>query len=141
MESKETMYNDCVSTGCGWKCCGLCGTSGILMLPQEYEKFNVGETGKHLEVLDDNYLGGKIVKCNAKDTSNCDGGYKPIQCSVYPLWKKDEEILHSTRCPMTKLVKAKHVTNSIKLLDDYAKLVDITEFLKNAKVNSYEKID
>lgn len=141
MSSKDSMLGDCLSTGCGWKCCSY-GAQGILMLPKEYEQIKEGKA-KHLEMVDNDYLGGKIVKCIAKDTSNCDNGYKPIQCSAYPFWVRstDEnaEVENSKRCPMSKKAMSKHKDDAVKLIKDYGEKVEIKDFLKQAKVNNYEK--
>jgi len=135
------MLGDCLSTGCGWKCCTY-GAEGILLLPKEYDRIEEGKA-EHLEIVNDNYLGGKIVKCIAKNTANCDKGYKPIQCSAYPFWIRatdnDTDVENSLRCPMPKKTMSKHKDKAVQLIKEYAKGVDIADFLKKAKVKNYEK--
>ena len=139
MGSKENMLGDCLSTGCGWKCCKY-GAEGILLLPKEYEKIEEGKA-EHLKMINDDYFGGKIVRCTAKNTANCDNGYKPIQCSVYPFWIKNGDVVSSLRCPMPKKKMKKHQAEAVVKLIEYNEKVNIKEFLKKAKVNNYEKFD
>lgn len=137
------LLNACVGAGCDWKCCGFGSNSGhIIMLPNEYEK---AEGSKHhLEVIDDNYNGGKKVRCNAKNTANCDCGYKPIQCKVYPLWISGKNIANrSLKCPLSNKDVEAHINTSISIIDDYKaknKDIDLDTFLDKAEVDRYEKL-
>lgn len=150
MKSNENTITDCESSGCGWKCCNYGKDGHIILLPNEVESIerNAGNHLNHLEVIDDDYMGGKKVKCNAQDTSNCDGGYKPIQCSLYPLWFRttDQEnptVEKSERCPLSEVTAAVHKLECVKIIDNYKNqnpTVEIDLFLQNATVNSYKNL-
>lgn len=78
---------DCLSAGCGFRCCYRMGQSrkiGVAVFPSEVER--VAKESPHLQVLDDDYHGGKLMLCTAQDTATCDGGYKPMDCQFYPLF-------------------------------------------------------
>lgn len=137
------MIDLCSTSGCGWACCNYGKDGHIIMLPEEYES----ATGSldHLEVIDEDYRGGKKVKCIASNTINCDGGYKPIQCGVYPLWIKSEdnvEVVKSMKCPLSHTHLIDHANESMKIIADYKSKhpeVEVENFIKNAEVDRYEK--
>ena len=143
MKTDEVLISNCENSGCGWKCCNFGRDGHIIMLPNEYEKAD-SYTG-HLEVIDDNYNGGKKVKCRALNTSICDGGYKPIQCAVYPLWvtsETDAELVKSTKCPLSHDVLNEHSYKSLTIISNYKNSnpdVDVESFIKSAEVDRYEK--
>src|SRR5262245_32516342 len=77
---------DCLSAGCGFRCCYKMGMSkkiGIAVFPSEVEK---ALAAPHLSVLKEDYYGGRLMVCSAKNTATCDGGYKPMDCRFYPLF-------------------------------------------------------
>ena len=78
------LIKHCSISGCGWKCCDFGSKGHIVMLPTEYE--SAKGSLSHLKIVNDNDNSGKNVKCIAKDKSNCDGGYKPIQCRTFPVF-------------------------------------------------------
>ena len=96
---KNGLLAQCRTAGCGWKCCNFGKEGYILMLPYEYE---TGAGSKaHLEVVDEDYFGGKKVKCVARDCSVCDKGYKPIMCRTYPYWMRSvskDILMRSEKC-------------------------------------------
>ena len=96
---KNGLLAQCRTAGCGWKCCNFGKECYILMLPYEYE---AGAGSKdHLEVVDEDYFGGKKVKCVARDCSVCDNGYKPIMCRTYPYWMRSvskDILMRSEKC-------------------------------------------
>ena len=130
------LINHCVNSGCGWKCCDFGSEGHIIMLPTEYEK--AGDVS-HINVIDDDYMGGKKVKCVAKDKKTCDGGYKPIQCRTFPLWvRSDERIEQSTRCPLNSSQTKEHEAIAIKMVNEFG-VSD--EFLDKAEVCRYVEKD
>ncbi len=77
----------CPHKGCGFKCCDFQQTNSIFMYPGEIEQARAqGKSMAHLQVLDSDYHGGVRVRCWAKDTGTCDGGYKPLDCASYPFF-------------------------------------------------------
>ena len=138
------LLDHCKNTGCGFKCCsfGSTGATGYtLMLPNEYE--TADKDVSHLKVIDDDYFGGKKVQCTATDLFSCNGGYKPVQCRVYPIWVKDvddEIILKSLKCPLTENVLDDHKEYALSLMKTYkgASREVLNNFLHNAAVDRYK---
>lgn len=82
-----SLLTGCATSGCGWKCCQFMQGNYIVMYPGELEAAReAGESTAHLNLLATDKFGGLRATCNAADTANCDGGYKPIDCSTYPLF-------------------------------------------------------
>lgn len=140
----DGIINHCKNSGCGFKCCsfGSTGSTGYtLMLPNEYE--TADKDVSHLKVIDDDYFGGKKVQCVATNLFECDGGYKPIQCRVYPVWIKnieEEVVLKSLKCPLNEDVLDKHKADALQTLKSYkgASREELSIFLSNAQVNRYK---
>ncbi len=77
----------CPHKGCAFKCCDFKQMVHILLYPGELEAARAqGRSLAHLEILDDTYHGGMRVRCRAKNTATCDGGYKPLDCLSYPFF-------------------------------------------------------
>jgi len=77
----------CPHKGCAFKCCNFQQMAHIVMYPGELEAAVAqGKSVGHLQVLDANFHGGVSVRCRAQDTSNCDHGYKPLDCVSYPFF-------------------------------------------------------
>lgn len=143
MESNKATLDSCETSGCGWKCCNIPKDGGhIILLPEELETAK-GSTN-HLEVIDDSYNGGKKVICKAKDTANCDGGYKPVQCGVYPLWvTSGSKTKRSMKCPLSDLKVSLHKKEAIEVINEYKENhpnIDLDDFLDKAEVDRYEDI-
>lgn len=141
---KKGIIEACKSTGCGFKCCSFGSTKSngsTILLPGEYE--NAKGSVSHLQVLDDNYFGGKKVRCIAKEPFCCDGGYKPIQCRVYPLWIssiKDKLILKSLKCPLKEDALTNHLQDAFHLFEEYpyTSREELELFLSKVKVDRYK---
>jgi hypothetical protein len=111
------------------------------MLPEEFESADASTN--HLEIIDDNYRGGKKVLCKAKDTANCDGGYKPAQCGIYPLWLTTDEKLRSLKCPLSNAAAEAHIPEAQAIIDKYRSEhpdVDLDKFIDEAEVDRYEQL-
>lgn len=80
--SNKGLIRACENSGCGWKCCSFGSDGHIVILPHELDGHE--KEISHLQIIDDDYFGGKKVKCIAKDCKSCDNGYKPIMCKTYP---------------------------------------------------------
>lgn len=77
----------CPHKGCAFKCCDFKQMVHILLYPGELEEARAqGRSLAHLEILEENYHGAPRVRCRAKNTANCDGGYKPLDCRSYPFF-------------------------------------------------------
>lgn len=104
----------CPYQNCKFTCCEFQQGNYIVMYPGEVEKAK--EENKkltHLELTP--YHGGYKAICKAKDTSCCDGGYKPLDCSSYPFFPTvpDQAIevnLKGKKCPLTPLHLKEHRT-------------------------------
>ena len=139
MKSNEAMLHACSNSGCGWKCCGFGSDGHIVILPNELEQA-VGSI-EHLKIIDDNDLGGKKVKCIAENKATCDGGYKPIQCGLYPFWINSNNVMRSMKCPLESIDIAEHLVKAKEIISDYKKKnqdVNINDFLDNVYVDRYE---
>lgn len=95
----------CPHNNCGFRCCNFDEGNYILLFPNELkEAEQKGLSTKHLSVIAEDKLGGHKVVCKAKDTSTCDNGYKPLDCSFYPFFPKLEDdklvILRGNKCPL-----------------------------------------
>lgn len=132
----------CRYTDCGWKCCSFGQDGHIVILPHEFD----GNENRisHLQIIDDDYFGGKKVKCVAKDCITCDKGYKPVMCRTYPLWVKSVKkgfISRSQKCPLRNEQLTKHKYFVLDIFDKYRKATlsktDIDDFLSKAWVDRY----
>ena len=112
------LIEHCPTANCGFRCCTRTArVSGIILHPNELDDIPK-EITKHLEIGKD-YNGGTLAKCKAEDTATCDGGYKPLDCQMYPLLPRFKNgvvtkfKIHSvdkkssTKCPLS-LVKLKY---------------------------------
>lgn len=132
---------NCSDTGCGWICCKFNKGNYIVLFPNELK--DVKESVKHLKVIDDNYKGGKKVVCTADNTANCDDGYKPIDCKLYPLWMKEGGYIKGSKCPLPMNIIEDHKVAAQTFIDEYMeknKEVDAYEFMDKISMVGYEKL-
>ena len=140
---KSLKIDSCATSGCGWACCKFQKDSYIIMFPDELEQ---AKNTDHLVVEDHDYKGGgKKVHCHAKDTKNCDNGYKPIHCRLYPVWiRSSETLVRSQKCPLSNAAVAIHSKIAIKTLRQFQKdnpLVDVQKFVDNVEIDRYENFN
>lgn len=135
----------CENSGCGWKCCSFGSDGHIVILPHELDGHQ--KEISHLQIIDDDYFGGKKVKCVAKNCKLCDNGYKPVMCRTYPLWVKSVKksfVFRSGKCPLENEQLTKHKEFVLDLFDNYRKAllpkVDIDVFLSKAWIDRYEPL-
>lgn len=136
----------CANSGCGYKCCDFGSKGHIIMMPNEYES-EWANSLTHLKIIDDDYMGGKKVKCIAKNKVDCDKGYKPIQCRIFPLWVRgNAKIEQSERCPLSHNQTVSHEVVAKEIISDFFRYTlfdndffvkDMTEFLDKAEVCRY----
>lgn len=130
----------CAQANCGYKCCSFGSKGHIVILPHEFD----GHEGEisHLEILDEDYFGGKKVRCVAKDCKKCDDGYKPIMCRTYPLWVKSlnqGSVFRSKKCPLPNESLRSHEDYVLNLVRDFSEgKTDVEDFLSKAWVDNYE---
>ena len=128
----------CRTAGCGLKCCGFGKDGYILLLPHEDKA--IGDKS-HLEVIDDNYFGGKKVKCTARNCAVCDNGYKPIMCRTYPYWMRSvskDILVRSAKCGLSDANLEAHrdyVKNTFKQYSE--KVADVDSFLNAVYIDNY----
>lgn len=135
----------CKIAGCGWKCCSFGSDGHIVILPHELDGHDLEIS--HLQIIDDDYFGGKKVKCVAKDCKSCDNGYKPVMCRTYPLWVKSVKnrfVFRSGKCPLKNEQLDSHKDFTLSLFEDYRNSlfpsVDIDSFLSKAWIDRYEPL-
>lgn len=141
------LIEHCPKAGCGFRCCTRTArVSGIILHPSELD--NVPENMiEHLE-LGKEYKGGVTAKCKAKDTATCDGGYKPLDCQMYPLLPRFKNGVvtkfkvhsidkkKSTKCPLA-LSKLKY--HSRILAEKLNKMTEVHEFFNSLPAVGYKK--
>lgn len=140
---KKGIIRDCAHANCGFKCCSFGNKGHVLILPFEL----LGHEGeiKHLQIINDNYFGGKKVRCRAKNCMTCDGGYKPIMCRSYPLWVRSvskKEVFKSRKCPLPQISLTTHKDYVLSLFEEYSQQIDISldDFLSKAWIDNYEPL-
>ncbi|HXU76607.1 MAG TPA: hypothetical protein VN794_08560 [Methylomirabilota bacterium] len=75
----------------------------ILLYPGELEEARAqGRSLAHLEILEGDYHGAPRVRCRAKNTATCDGGYKPLDCVSYPFFPELPENPASAKLTLSK---------------------------------------
>jgi len=96
----------CPHQGCGFACCSFQQGNYIVTYPGELAAARAAGQGLgHLEVVDAGYHGGERVVCHAADCSNCDGGYKPLDCASYPFFPTLQDgrvttLIKGRKCPL-----------------------------------------
>ena len=134
------LIDSCRESACGWQCCSFGSDGHIVILPKELDdEPNI----KHLKVIDDDYFGGKKVKCVAKNCKTCDSGYKPIMCRAYPLWVKSVSkniVLKSGKCPLRKEHLHDHLVYVMDMFEQHDYYTPIDDFLSKAWVDKYEQM-
>lgn len=126
----EGLLDHCKNTGCGFKCCDFGQEGHIVTFPNELE----GKDTEHLRVIGVTEFGTMKVKCYAEDRKTCDGGYKPIQCRIYPLWI-GKEPMRSSKCPLQNKHLTEHAVYATDLVNSYPE--EITAFKENVFVDKY----
>lgn len=126
----DGLIDHCKNTGCDFKCCDFGQEGYIVAFPNELK----GKDTKHLQVIGETEHGAMKVRCFAKDRKTCDGGYKPIQCRIFPLWI-GKEVMRSSRCPLHNKHLTEHIAYAVDLVSNYP--MDIKDFKKNTLVNKY----
>ena len=132
----------CKGANCGYKCCSFGSDGHIVILPHEFDGHE--KEISHLQIIDDDYFGGKKVKCVAKDCKSCDNGYKPVMCRTYPLWIKSVNkgfVFRSKKCPLSNEQLSNHKEFALSLFNDFRNSllpsVDIDSFLAKAWIDRY----
>lgn len=93
----------CPHKGCAFKCCDFKQMVHILLYPGELEEARAqGRSLAHLEILEESYHGAPRVRCRAKNTATCDGGYKPLDCVSYPFFPELPEDPGSAKLTLSK---------------------------------------
>lgn len=142
MKNTELKISSCKDAGCGFKCCHFQQGNYIVLLPNELD--NVELSTNHLEVIDEDYHGGKKVVCTAKDTSSCDNGYKPIDCGLYPIFPKgDNGYIVGSKCPLHRDTLSTHKEKCEEVLKEYKEKhtdIDLDNFLKKVEMVGYEDL-
>lgn len=82
----------------------------IMLHPGEWESAILSK--KHIEIVDDNFFGGKLGRCKKDcfDQSNCssDNNFKSMDCKTYPFFPRIDKsgnvilVIDGSRCPLSK---------------------------------------
>jgi hypothetical protein len=107
MRNKDGKIITCEMRDCGHTCCGFQHGNYIVLYPGELEEAAAaGQSTTHLQIIDEDYNGGKKAVCMAKNPSVCDGGFKPLDCVSYPLFPARTEngrvdsFIKGKKCPL-----------------------------------------
>ena len=141
----------CQKAECDFPCCKRTGHKGIALLPGEWEQIRP-EQRRHLLLLEADFHGGKLVACRAHHTATCDGGYKPVDCRLYPLWPRFDEDgtlrgwdahlnvekkPRSSKCPLQANQLAVHVQKAGKYVVQLAEDPSMREFFNAVPAIGY----
>lgn len=145
---KKGGITGCSTSGCGWKCCGFMQGNYIVLHPNEIDMaLKNGVSLDHLDIFDTNYYGGARATCHAQDTSVCDNGYKPLDCSSYPLFPmigKQEltnEWLIGEKCPLQISDLKQHLVDVNKTWEHAVKInPSILTWLTKVKLIGYSRM-
>ena len=142
---EKGLIKACKNAGCGFKCCSFGSDGHIVILPHEFDGHE--KEISHLQIIDNDYFGGKKAKCIAKDCKSCDNGYKPVMCRTYPLWVKSVNkgfVFRSGKCPLSNEQLTNHKEFTLSLFNDFRNSllpsVDIDSFLAKAWIDRYVPI-
>jgi hypothetical protein len=76
----------CPKNACAYRCCDFQRGNYIVLFPGELEEAAArGDSVGHLRITAREWGGYRAV-CEARDTSTCDGGHKPLDCQSYPFF-------------------------------------------------------
>lgn|SRR5215470_4768618 len=76
----------CPKNACAYRCCDFQQGNYIVLFPGELEEATArGDSVAHLRIMAHEFGGYRAI-CEARDTSTCDGGYKPLDCQSYPFF-------------------------------------------------------
>ena len=136
----------CPKNGCDFHCCDFNQNNFIVLLPNELDYINEMKTShKHLEIIEAKSDNSHKAICRAKDRKNCDGGYKPIDCQIYPLFPSanDEFYLKGKKCPLDKMDLKEHRVNTEKILSEinFCDNKKYRDWLSTVELTGYEKIN
>lgn len=146
MPTKIGEINTCATSGCGWLCCQFQQGNYIVLHPNELEAAKAkGLSVDHLEITDRDYNGGQKAVCKAKNTGNCDGGLKPLDCISYPFFPVVEAegievsgFIKGKKCPLQEQHLARHA-QTIKGM--WAAVIkqnpEVAEWLKKVELVGY----
>ena len=115
MNKGDGQIEFCKHQECQYRCCDFGADNFIALYPGEldYATENGWSVG-HLDCSPDEF-GGHWAICRAKETSTCDGGYKPLDCRSYPFFPtidSETEVLRTglkgEKCPLQAFHLADH---------------------------------
>ena len=123
----------CPHQNCGYTCCDFGANNFIELYPGELtEAVERGLSLSHLDCIPDG-RGGYQAICRAHDRSDCDGGFKPLDCASYPLFPtlnqagQLETGLKGEKCPLQQIHLRHH---RIWVLRKWQELIDAVPDLR-----------
>lgn len=136
----------CATSGCGFHCCDL-SHSFIVTYPNELEDAQkAGLSIDHLPIIAKDGLGGYRVSCAAKNGVNCDGGYKPLECRVFPFWPEKVEgnevtdLLWGKKCPLHAERQPEHAAWVKQTIEELcARKPELKDWFNKVQTTGYVK--
>ncbi len=139
------LIDSCSHQECGYACCDFGANNYIALYPGEIaEAIDRGQSLSHLDYVADG-RGGHRAVCRAKDRSDCDGGYKPLDCSSYPLFPVVGETgilelgLKGEKCPLQHfhlrdhgawvLRKWRELLETVPMLGEWIRRTDLVGYI------------
>lgn len=128
---------ECPTGNCQFVCCQF-GKNYIVTYPGELE--NADLSTDHLEVIDQDYMGGKKVTCIKACTEK---DFKPLDCKLYPLWPlSNGEFLVGNKCPLPAQAILRHALVAKKYMEKlFQQTPELENFFKKVEMYGYSKID
>ena len=145
MAIKEGKIEACPKNNCGYHCCDFNQENFIVMFPNELDKaITSGKSMTHLKIIESLPNNSHKVVCKAKNRVICDGGYKPVDCKIYPLFPKGDKtyFLKGRKCPLQSFELHQHkqlVSSYLKNLD-FVSYDELIEASKDISLVDYENL-
>lgn len=149
--------DDCsrLSGICEWGCCKKVGMSdeqscGLYIYPHELDQISEQDK-KHLDYKMTLSDGSKIVVCRANNPATCDGGYKPVDCKLFPIFPKfkgDDLLIYKYMrvhksgfyCPYKEQESLRHVNSIMPLLIRLYLNKSLRDFYNKRALSGYQHL-
>jgi hypothetical protein len=144
--SDDATIVHCPHGGCQFRCCKFDQGNFIVLYPSEIDNaLASGSSIKHLEIHVDTNGGHKAI-CKARNTANCDGGYKPLDCASYPLFPvikpggeiADSVMLFGAKCPLPLAWLSCHWQWVVGEWTELARDAKIVHWLRSVRLVGYK---
>ncbi len=135
----------CPKNGCNYHCCDFNQNNYIVLFPNELNHMiKNNEIYSHLTIIENLEQNSHKVICKASNRENCDNGYKPIDCKIYPIFptKNKKYYLKGVKCPLSNSELKEHLINCESLISnlDYCTNKELGVWFNKIELVGYKKI-